>query len=99
MSADPGAVTGAAISIGQTVGAYQFFLPRISDVRRSDPDESGMRGDVLLGQLAAGAVSLSVGILLAWMTGSAVPVYATLFVALVIAAFYQLALNGKGVTT
>jgi hypothetical protein len=97
MTGDAGAVTGATIGIGQTVVCYQFFLPRLSEVRRADPGEPGMRGDVLLGQAAAGAVSLAVAGLLAWLTGSAVPVYATLFVALVIAGFYQLAMNGNGV--
>lgn len=97
MAGDPAAVTGATISIGQTVVAYQFFLPRITDVRKAAPNDPAMRGDVMLGQLAAGAVAISVGVLFAWMTGSPVPVYVTLFVALVIAAFYQFALNGNGV--
>lgn len=95
--ADPGAITGATISIGQAVVAYQFFLPRIGDVRKSDPSDPAMRGDVILGQVAAGALTFAIGLLLAWMTGSAVPVYAALFVAFVIASFYHLALNGKGV--
>lgn len=95
--ADPSAVTGATIAIGQTVVAYQFFLPRLSEVRRAPVNDPGMRGDVILGQLAAGAVSLSVAGLFAWMTSSAVPVYTSLFVAVVIAAFYHTAMNGQGV--
>lgn len=93
MRGDPGAVSVGAIAIGQTVASYQFFLPRLADVRRAQVGDVDWHDDVVLGQAAAAAVSLSVGVLLAWMTGSAIPVLVTLFVAGVIAAFYQFAMN------
>lgn len=91
--ADPGAVSVSAIAIGQTVVAYQFFLPRLQEVRRADPGDPGVRGDVLLGQVGAGAVSLAVGIMLASLSGSPVPVWATLFVAAIIAGVYHYAMK------
>lgn len=97
MAGDPGSVAASTIAIGQTVASYQFFLPRLNEVRQASPHDPTMRGDVLLGQVAAGVVSASVGVLLAWMTGSPVPVYVTLFIAVVIAAFYQFAMNGNRV--
>jgi len=91
--ADSGAVSAATISLGQTVVAYQFFLPRLDTVRNANPEE--IRGDVMLGQVAAGALSLSVGLLLSSMTGSHLPTFTALFIAVVIAAVYQYALSRR----
>lgn len=95
--ADPGALQAATISIGQTVIAYQFFLPNLREVRRAEVSDTKMRGDVRLGQFAAGAVSASVGAMLSWMTGSSLPLIVTVFIAVIIAAVYQYALNGNEV--
>jgi hypothetical protein len=95
--ADSGALTGSSIAIGQTVFAYSYFLPRLSDVRKAGPDDPDMRGDVLLGQLAAGGVSSLIGVMLTWMSGSKIPMVVTIAIALFIAALYQYALNGNRV--
>lgn len=95
MPADPGALQASTISIGQTVVAYQFFLPTLREVRQADPGDPKMRGDVFLGQVAAGSVSLGVGVLLGWMTGSKLPLVVSAFIALVIAGLYHYALNGQ----
>lgn len=94
---DPGTLSAATVAIGQTVVAYAQFLPRLAEVRQSSKDDSTMRGDVLLGQVAAGSVSMSVGVMLSWLTGSAAPVYAVLGVAIIIAITYQIAMNGERV--
>lgn len=86
---DPGVLTGATIAIGQTVVAYQFFLPRITEVRQASPADASMRADVMMGQIAAGAVSLAIGGLLAWMMQSPLPVLVSVFIAGVIAALYE----------
>lgn len=90
--ADPNAITASTVSIGQSIFAYSFFLPRLSEVRRADPEDPHIRGDVMLGQLAAGSVSMAVGAMLSWMTASQVPAMTTLFIAAIIAAIYQYAL-------
>lgn len=95
MAADAGSLQASAISIGQTVGAYQFFLPTLREVRQADSNDPRMRGDVYLGQVAAGSVSLGVGLLLGWMTGSKLPLVVSGFIALVIAGLYHYALNGQ----
>lgn len=97
MAAETSAASAAAISLGQTIVAYQYFLPRLADVRRADLTDTRMRGDVRLGQLAAGGVALAIGILLSVMAESALPVWVTLIIAGIIAAVYQIALNGQDV--
>lgn len=90
---DINAVGVSSIAIGQTVVAYQFFLPRLSEVRRAEPSDPLMRGDVYLGQVAAGALSISVGGMLAYLTGSQVPLYTSIVIALVIAGTYHYAMR------
>jgi hypothetical protein len=94
---DQGGITASTIAIGQTVFTYSYFLPRLQEVRRAERNDSMMRGDVLLGQLAAGAVSVTVGMLLTWMTGSSMPVMTTIAIAVIIAVIYQYALVGERV--
>jgi hypothetical protein len=88
--ADSASLGAASIAIGQTVVAYQVFLPRLSEVRRADDEY--MRSDVLLGQFAAGSVSVMVGFLLTQMSGSRTPLIVSLFLAVLIAAIYQYAM-------
>lgn len=90
---EAGEVSASAIAIGQTVVAYQFFLPKLSDVRRAD--DSVTRRDVYLGQFAAGAVSLAVSVMFGWMTGSPIPVYVSLIIAVIIAGVYHYAMESE----
>lgn len=95
MAADSGSVAAATVAIGQSVAAYSYFLPTLREVRQADRDDPTMRGDVLLGQVASGSVSVSIGVMLAWLTGSQVPVYVSILVAAIIASIYQFALNSN----
>lgn len=91
MATDSGAITAATMTIGQTVVVYTYFLPPLREVRQAT--DTTTRNDLYLGQFAAAAVSTSVGVMLTWLTGSFVPLYTTVFIALVIAGIYQYAMN------
>lgn len=93
---DPNALSASTLSLGQTVVAYQFFMPRLSEVRRADPGDADMRTDVMLGQVAAGALTIAVGVMLGVLSGSRLPVVVSMVIALVIAACYHYALNKRG---
>lgn len=93
---DPSALSASTLSLGQTVVAYQFFMPRLADVRRADPTDTDMRTDVLLGQVAAGALTIAVGVMLSYLAGSGIPVFVSVVIAVVIAACYQYALTVRG---
>lgn len=97
MAIDGSIMAAATVSLGQSVTAYSFFLPPLREVRRAGTGDASMRGDVRLGQLAAGGVTLAVGVMLSYLVGSPIPLATAVVTALVIAAVYEMALNGERV--
>lgn len=95
MPADGAIIAAATVSLGQSISAYSFFLPPLRDVRKSSPAEPGMRGDVRMGQLAAGVVSVSVGLMLSILAGSRIPLIVAVIMAFVVGMLYETALNGE----
>lgn len=95
--ADVAALSVAGISIGQTAYSYAQFMPPLREVRKAGRGDAEMRGDVLLGQVVAGSISITIGVLLSMMTDSHLPAMMTIAVALIIAAAYQFAMNGNRV--
>lgn len=90
-----GADLGAAsIALGQSVGAFQFFLPRLSDVRKSTMDDADMVGDVRMGELAAGAVCIGIGAMVSSLSGSPYPAMVSVGMALLLVCVYEAALRG-----
>lgn len=90
--ADTGAALAvSSIAIGQTVSAYQFFLPSLREVRQAGPEDTAMAADVYMGQFAAGAVSVGVGVMLSFLTGSKLPAFMSAFIAIIIAGIYYYA--------
>lgn len=85
----------AALALGQTVGAYAFFLPSLREVRQAPPTDPLIRGDVRLGQVAAGALSIGIGAIMANLTGSTVPLLVAVFIAAIISVIYEFALRGE----
>lgn len=96
MAVSPSGLSASTISLGQTVVAYQFFMPPLRDVRRASSADGDMRTDVVLGQVAAGSLTIAVGAMLSMLSDSSMPVFVSIFIALVIAACYQYALNTQG---
>lgn len=90
---DGNAIAAATFAMGQAVAAYSYFLPNLAEVRKSSADDPNMLGDVYLGQIAAGGVSIGIAGMLAWLTGSPVPAYAAVFIALIIGAIYHYAMS------
>lgn len=85
----------AALAAGQTLSSFSTFLPRLSEVRKANAGaEPGMVGDVRLGEVAATAIALGVGVIASSLSRSPVPMYAAAFVALILIAVYEVALRG-----
>jgi hypothetical protein len=92
---DGNVVGPATLAMTQAVGSFQFFLPRLSDVRKADPvRDTGMIGDVRLGEVAATTLCLGVGAMVSSLTGSSVPIVVSMLTALMLVCLYEAALQG-----
>lgn len=90
----PDALAGASLAIGQAVGAYQFFLPRLTDVRKSSSEDVSQRGDVRIGMLAAASLSIGVGAILSSLIGNMIPLIVSIITGIIITVLYEIALRG-----
>lgn len=84
----------ATIALGQSVGAFQFFLPRLSDVRKSTMDDADMVGDVRMGELAAGALCIGIGAMVSSLSGSPYPAMVSVAMTAILVCLYEAALRG-----
>ena len=90
-----GADLGAAsIALGQTVGAFSMFLPRLSDVRKSTLDDADMVGDVRMGEVAASTLCIGIGAMVSSLSGSPYPAMVSVAMALLLICVYESALRG-----
>ena len=87
----------ASLAAGQAISAFSTFLPRLSEVRKADPGDPGMIGDVRLGEVASTAIAMGVGIITSSLTGSPIPMYAAAFMAIILILTYESALRGNNV--
>jgi hypothetical protein len=93
---DANVIGPATLGITQTISAFQFFLPRLSDVRKSDAaTDHDMVGDVRMGEVASFTLCLGIGAIVSSLTGSSVPIVVSLLMAVVLTALYESALNGN----
>lgn len=85
----------AALAAGQTLSSFSTFLPRLSDVRKAGVGDKDMIGDVRLGEVAACAISLGIGMIASSLSRSPIPMYASAFIAVILIVVYESALNGR----
>lgn len=90
---DPGGMElfgPASLAVTQGVGAFALFLPRFTDVRRNNPkDNPDFAGDVRTGEIAATTLTLGVGAIASFYTGSNAPMVTALFLVLVMVFVYE----------
>jgi hypothetical protein len=84
----------ASLAAGQTLSSFTTFLPRLTEVRKASIDDPGMAGDVRLGEVAACAISIGVGVIASSLSRSPVPMYAAAFMAVILICVYESALRG-----
>lgn len=87
---NPDMLGPASLTVTQGIVAYSMFLPRFTDVRRNNPaDNPDFAGDVRTGEVAATALTLGVGAIASYYTGSPAPVMTALFVAVIMVVMYE----------
>jgi hypothetical protein len=85
----------ATLAAGQSLSAFTTFLPPLSSVRKaSKEDDTSIVGDVRMGEVAATAIAFGIGAITSSLSGSAVPMYAAAFMAIVVIVIYEMALSG-----
>lgn len=92
---NPNALGPASLAVGQAVGSFSVFLPRFTDVRQSAPHDKTMVRDVRLGEVAAVAMSLGIGVILSSLSGEPAPAIVALVMALIVVVLYEQALRSE----
>lgn len=92
----------AAIALTQSYAQFQAFMPKLSDIRRADPNvDFDIVGDVRIGELAAFIGSLGVGVIVSSLAGTPLPAYVSVIVCGLLIALYESVLRttraGNGV--
>jgi hypothetical protein len=86
----------AVVAMTQSFAQFTTYMPRLSEVRRADPSDPGIAGDVRVGALASLVGSLTVGIMVSTLSGSKLPVYISLVSSLVLITMYEMILRSRG---
>lgn len=86
-------MTAVPLVLSQTVGSFQFFLPRLAEVRKAGPGDRSMWSDVRVGEVAAVALSVGMGAIMATLTKSPLPLYCGVMIALVLVCVYEYTLR------
>lgn len=81
----------ATLAITQSVVAFTAFLPNFTEIGKADKD--AIAGEVRLGETAAVVIALSIGGLLAWLTGSSIPFFVAGLMTAILVSMYEVALR------
>jgi hypothetical protein len=85
----------AAIALTQTYAQFQSYMPKITDVRKADPADTEMVGDVRMGEIASLIGSLGVGLIVSSITGDPTPAYVSVGVSLTLIMLYEYTLRAN----
>lgn len=93
MVANQAAVGPVSLALGQAVTSFSIFLPSFTAVRQAKPDNEGIKKDVRLGEMAAFAMAVGIGVILSQVSGEPAPAMVAVFIAVMIIALYEQALR------
>lgn len=86
--ADGASVGIATLSITQGLAQFNVFLPRLSEVRKASPGDD-VSADVHVGEIAAIAGTVGVGLIASSLSGSKLPVFVSVIVSVLMVAVYE----------
>lgn len=87
----------ATLSITQSVGLFQAFLPRFSDIRRTTKGvDPALDRDIRMGEIAASSLAIGIGVIVSNLTGSATPITVSLVCCIGLISLYEYALHTPG---
>lgn len=86
--ADGASIGVATLAITQGLAQFNVFLPRISEVRKAAPGDD-VSADVHVGEIAAIAGTVGVGLITSSLTGSKLPVVVSVIVCVLMVLVYE----------
>lgn len=97
MNVDPAIIGITLQSVTQGASAFTQYVPKLTDIRKADPNDSAMIGDVRLGEIAAVSVTISIGVIASALTNNPVPAIAAAVICLALLFLYESALRGQNI--
>lgn len=94
---NPDLLGPTSLAITQGVSAFMAFLPKLSDVRKSNLTDVDMVGDVRLGEIAATTLCVGMGTIVSSLTGSSIPTFIAVLVSAILVCIYEGALRTSGI--
>jgi uncharacterized membrane protein len=85
----------AAIALGQSFSQFNAYMPSLQEVRKGDPGNGELVGDVRAGEVASLVGSLLVGLIVTWITGDPTPAYVSVLVCGVMVVMYEYILRAQ----
>lgn len=77
------------LSVSQSVVVFTALLPPFAEVRKGDVNDPDMRADVRLGEAAASALVIGIGLIASGVTGSPLPTVASAACAIALVLMYE----------
>lgn len=88
----------ASMAITLAVSEFHNFLPPLADIRQTNPhDNPGFVADVRVGEFAAVAVTIGVGIMITSLTRSPIPTVAGIVTSIGLVVLYESILRQTGI--
>jgi heme O synthase-like polyprenyltransferase len=86
----------SSFAITQGVGAFNNFLPKLTDIRKEDPKNNPeFAADVRMGEAAAVGLMVGLGGISSVMHESPIPLIVAIFTAVFLVMLYEATLNGR----
>jgi hypothetical protein len=90
MPVAPELIGPATLGVTQGITAFTTFLPKLSDVRKANPEtDTDTAADVRLGEIAAVTLTIGIGVITSSLTGSPIPAYTAVFMCLILVCLYE----------
>jgi len=85
-------VSSSLLGITTSVGLYTAFLPKIPDIRKTPPSSDEAQS-IRMGELAAGSLTVAIGLTASTLVKSPFPAALSIASALAMVCMYEMVLN------
>ena len=89
------AASAVLLSVSTGIATFTALLPSLSDVRKSSHADKDAVADVRMGELAASALVVGIGVIATGVAGSPAPLIASLVIAASLVAMYESVLSAS----